>query len=512
MIKDQQARLLMRHVRVGDTVAAAGAKAGMSESSAKKYRRLGKPPSACQQEHTWRTRQDPFSEVWEEVQELLKNSPGLQAITVMEELQRRYPGAFQDGQLRTLQRKMKVWRVLKGPDREVYFLQKHHPGVLCASDYCHMSSLGITIEGQSFPHMLYHFVLTYSNWESATVCFSESAESLSEGLQNALWEVGGVPQRHLTDSLSAAVKPPGRKDEFTQSYEALLAHYGLRGEHTQPTHPNENGDIEQRHYRTRERLEQALLLRGSREFASRAEYDHFLQEQIRKANKGRKVRLEEEQKELRPLPAQRREACQKLRVRVSSGSTIRAKHITYSVPSRLIGEEVEVRVYAERLEVWYAQRKVEEMPRQRGGYHHAQHSINYRHIIEWLVRKPGAFMQYRYQDSLFPSSQFRMAYDALLRTRGSKEAVREYLKILELSARESEEGVQEALRHLMQSEEAPTAGAVLELLQCKEKIMLPTQVGVDEVNLEIYDSLLESPLALESPLEAETREAAHAWG
>jgi hypothetical protein len=103
------------------------------------------------------------------VEEQLTLNPGLEAKTVFDWLQREYPGRFADGQLRTLQRHIKRWRALHGPAREVFFAQVHEPGRLCASDFTHATGLGITIGGQPFPHLIYHFVLTYSNWEAGTV-------------------------------------------------------------------------------------------------------------------------------------------------------------------------------------------------------------------------------------------------------------------------------------------------------------------------------------------------------
>ena len=213
----------------GKSLAASAAKADMDEKTARKYRQLGKLPSEIKVEHTWRTREDPFAEVWEEVKKKLKINPGLEAKTLFEDLQRRYPGRFADGQLRTLQRRVKIWQALEGPAKEVFFPQIHYPGELCESDFTHMKALGVTIGGQPFDHLIYHFVLTYSNWETGTICFSESFESLSEGLQNALWELGGVPEKHRTDRLSAAVRKPDNPEEFTQRYKALLTHYGLKG-------------------------------------------------------------------------------------------------------------------------------------------------------------------------------------------------------------------------------------------------------------------------------------------
>ena len=158
-------------------------------------------------------------------------------------------------------------------------------------------------------------------------------------------------------------------------------------------------------------------------------------------------RLAEEVALLRPLPGQRLEACKRQQVRVDSGSTIRVEGNVYSVASRLIGEWVEARLYAERIEVWYAQKQVEQLPRLRG---RGKHRIEYRHVIDWLVRKPGAFADYRYRADLFPSSRFRLAYDVLLEQQPER-AAKEYLRILQLAARESESGVEAVLEHLLNS-------------------------------------------------------------
>lgn len=480
----------MKLVQAGQPLSRAALKSGMNEKTARKYRNGGKLPSELQAAHTWRTRSDPFADVWDEVRRRLEAHPGLQAKTLFADLQRRHPDRWADGQLRTLQRKIKVWRALEGPAKEVFFPQRHHPGELAASDFCRLNDLGITLARQPFPHLLYHFVLTYSNWETGSICFSESFESLSHGVQSALWELGGVPQRHRTDSLSAALHPltQGNSAEvFTQRYQALLAHYGLTGERIQPGQAHENGDIEQRHHRFRVALEQALLLRGYRDFADRQEYERFLQTLFAQLNAGRKARLEEERALLRPLPPARQDATRSLQVRVGPSSTIRVVNNTYSVHSRLIGERVEVRMGAEHLEVWYAQQCIDRLPRVRG---RLQHRIEYRHLIDWLVRKPGAFAGYRYRDALFPSSRFRMAYDALTATRPAT-ADREYLALLHLAAKESEQGVEDALRLLLGSGPVSVA-AVTALVRSGQTLPPPTTVQIGPVDLNRYDSLLGS--------------------
>ena len=487
MVTDHQVRKLMDQVRHHGRLSVAAAQAGMDEKTARKYRGIGKVPSEISVPHTWRTRPDPFAEVWEELAAQLAAHPGLQAQTLFVDLQRRYPGRFADGQLRTLQRRIKVWRATEGPPKEIYFPQIHYPGVLSESDFTHMGSLQITLGGQPFDHLLYHFVLTYSNWETGQICFSESFESLSGGLQQALWELGGVPKRHQTDSLTAAC-PPQQRTVFTQRYEALLKHYGLEGHTIQVASPHENGDIEQRHHRLKQAVDQALLLRGHRDFVDRAAYQRFLRQLFSQLNAGRQERLEEERRHLRCLPAQSLDPCKRLQVKVGPSSTIRVSHNVYSVDSRLKGETVEVRLYAETLEIWYSQRRIETIPRLRG---ESGARIQYRHIIDWLVRKPGAFENYRYRAALFPSSRFRMAYDALRQRHTPRQADREYLGILYLSAYHSETRVEQALHHLLDPEKVLTADAVETWLQTADRPETPPEVAVDPVDLAIYDALLE---------------------
>src|SRR4030042_937255 len=468
-------------------VTAAG-KADMEEKAARKYRSLGKLPHEVGVDHFWRTREDPFNDFWAGVEEKLGINSGVKAKTLFEDLQRRYPGRLGDGQLRTLQRRVKIWRALQGPPREVFFPQVHKPGELCESDFTSMNSLGVTIERQPFEPLLYHFVLTYSNWEPGTICFSESFESLSEGLQNALWELGGVPELHRTDQLSAAVQKPDHPEEFTQRYRALLDHYGLLGRKTQAESPNENGDVEQRHSRLKKALAQSLMLRGSGDFSSRQEYAVFLRKLFAQLNAGRMDRFKEESRVLRRLPPSRLDRCKRLWVRVGPSSTIRANHNVYSVDSRLIGEKIEVRLYVERLEVWYAQQCIETMPRLRGA---GQHRIQYRPIIDWLGGKPGGFEPYRYRGGVFPSHRFRMAYD-WLRGRHPSRAAKEYLEILHLAARENEAAVDDALRMLIDKELPIRIEAVERIVGSEGQIPSPAQIVIAEVDLAAYDALLSS--------------------
>jgi Mu transposase, C-terminal domain len=434
MVTDHQVRRLRKLSNTEKNQEIAASKTGMDPKTARKYLAANRVPSELAKGRPWRTRGDPFSEVWEPVRQQIEENPGLEAKTLFEWLQREHPGRFSDAQVRRLQRRIKFWRATEGPAQEVYFGQKHEPGKLCASDFTHMTELEITIQGRTFAHLVYHFVLTYSNWEAGTICYSESLESLTEGWQNAVWELGAVPARHRTDSLSSAVNNMSNLEEFNRRYEAVMKYYGVKPEHTNPASGNENGDVEQSHHRFKKAVDQSLMLRGSRDFSSVAEYAQFLKDLMAQRNAGRRERLAEEIQVMRELPARRMESAKRERVKVDSGSLIHVDRNAYSVNSRLIGEKVEARLYLDRIEVWYGQKKVENLPRLRG---RTKHRVDYRHIIEWLVRKPGAFENYRYKEDLFPTSRFRRAYDALQENAPSQ-AVKEYLKILKLAAEEGE--------------------------------------------------------------------------
>jgi hypothetical protein len=487
MVTDKQVRRLRKLSNTEKNQEIAASKAGMDPKTARKYLAMNRLPSEVVKERHWRTREDPFSEVWDQVRQQIEENPGLEAKTLFEWLQREYPGRYSDGQIRTLQRRIKLWRATEGPAQEVYFGQKHEPGRLCASDFTHMTELGITIQGQTFAHLVYHFVLTYSNWETGTICYSESLESLSEGWQNAVWELGAVPAEHRTDSLSSAVNNMSNLEEFNRRYEGVMRYYGVKPHHTNPASPHENGDAEQSHHRLKKAVEQGLLLRGSRDFASVTDYAQFLQNLFAQRNLGRRQRLAEELAVMRELPARRMESARRERVKVDSGSLIHVERNAYSVNSRLIGEKVEARVYLDHIEVWYGQKKVEHLPRLRG---RSKHRVDYRHIIEWLVRKPGAFENYRYKEDLFPSSRFRMAYDALQETAPGR-VVKEYLRILKMAADEGETVVEEALRELLErkTDLAVSAESIAELLQRLDTITPVTVVEVAPVDLASFDQL-----------------------
>jgi hypothetical protein len=467
----------------------AAARAGMSERTARKYEQAGKLPSELKRPHDWQTRPNPFEEDWPWVVEQLERDPALQSTTLFALLCEKHPGRYRPSQDRTLRRHIARWRALHGPEKEIIFEQVHTPGERAQSDFTHMEDLGVTIAGEPFPHLLYHFVLTYSNVEAASICFSETFEALAEGIEKALWQVGGVPEQHRTDHLSAAVKQLRKTDqeEWTMRYQSLMAHYGMQPTWNNTGIAHENGDVEQSHRQFKRAVDQALRVRGSREFASRSAYDHFVQNLIHKRNQTRSARFATEKEVLRPLPVSVLAPCKELKVVVSRFSTISIASNVYSVPSRLIGTTILVRVRAEHLEGYVGARRVFEMPRQVGKQ---QHRIAYQHVIHSLVRKPGAFAAYRYRDDLFPTITFRLAYDRLVAS-GAARADRDYVRILHLAATTSENEVETALQIVLEAGKVPAFLTVRDLVQVPTRQAIPT-LTTPELNLAAYDQLIPS--------------------
>src|SRR6266513_1788760 len=471
MKNDYEVKLYMSERRKGVSQRQAAARAGMSERTARKYEQAGALPSALKRPHAWQTRSNPFEEDWPWVVEQLERDPALQSTTLFALLCERHPDRYRPTQDRTLRRHIARWRVLHVPEKDVIFEQVHTPGERAQSDFTHMEDLGITIAGEPFPHLIYHCVLTYSNVEAASICFSETFEALAEGIEKALWHIGGVPQQHRTDHLSAAVRQlrQPEKEEWTVRYQALMAHYGMQPTWNNTGVAHENGDVEQSHHRFKEAVDQALRVRASRDFATRAAYEHFVQNLIHKRNQTRMEKFAAEKTTLRPLPSRELAPCKELRVVVSQFSTITIATNRYSVPSRLIGSTILVRVRSEHLEGYVGTTRVFEIPRLVGKH---QHRIDYHHVIHALVRKPGAFAAYRYRDELFPTTTFRQAYDRL-RTDGPKRADRDYVRILHLAASTSEAEVETALQIVLEAGKAPTFATVRDLVQVPTMRQVP---------------------------------------
>lgn len=486
MILDRQARKLRMELGRNETLSTAALRSGMSENTARKWA-SGGLPSQSRRPRAYRTRTDPFEAVWGEVERLLEGAPGLEAVSIFEALRARPELVFSDGQVRTLQRRIRRWRASKGPAREVMFPQEHRAGEAAQSDFTSMNDLRVTISGEPFDHLFFHFMLPYSNWETGGICFSETFEALISGLQSALWELGRVPKVHRTDNLSAATHElADGKRAFNERYVGVLSHYGMSPDANTPGRGHENGDVEQSHFRFKRALEQALLFRGNRNFEDRPAYDRLLREILAGRNRGRGGKLSEELDRMRELPLMRLEDYRRETPTVGRFSTIRVAHNLYSLPSRLMGEKVDVRLYSERIEVRYAGELVGEMERLRGK---GGADINYRHVIWTLVTKPGAFARYRYRECLFPTLTFRRAFDALEARHGSRADV-EYVRILHLAAGTSEVEVEAVLAGLLDRGELIDYAQVRAATQ-PESIELPA-CTIDPPDLHSYDECLET--------------------
>lgn len=446
MLRRKEINAILRLSQGMESITAIARKTGLARNTVKKYLRNPEPRN---EQRTWRTRKNPFESDKEEIRGFLDANPGLEAKTIFEYLCEKHPERYTSGQLRTLQRHIRILKTEIGPNKEVMFSQTHPPGELGCSDFTHMESLKITIGGQPFDHLLYHFVLAYSNWEWARICFSESFQSLSMGLQVSLTTLGGVPKQHLTDSLAAAVSNLGEKSrkEFRRRYNEMLSHFGMEGRATQPYSPNENGDVEQRNYRLKRAVDQALILRSSRDFQSREKYQEFLYDILIRLNRSRMARVKEELEQLSPLPRTLLPEYVRTDCRVTKFSLIHVKNCRYSVPSRLIGQIVEVRIFEDHIEVWLGGHKRYTCPRLPG---RGKHNVDYRHVIDGLRRKPGAFRQYTYQECCFPTTTFRMVYDQLRETNPLR-ADKIYLEILYLAASSGQDAVEDIVGEFLRA-------------------------------------------------------------
>ena len=416
-------------------------KADVSRPTARKYLNAEQTPHELQAKHTWRTRPDPLAGIWPAALARLQDAPELEAKTLFEYLLEQHPGMVSPKHLRTFQRRVKLWRLQHGRDREVFFPQVWAPGRSLQLDWTHAAELAVTIGGVPCEHLLCHAVLPYSNWEWATRCQSESLLSLRQGLQESLHRLGKAPLELRVDNSSAATHRLGQegKREFNPDFVSVCAYYGLTPKTIGISCPNENGDVESANGHLKKRLRQHLFLRGSRDFASEAEYDRFLERVLARANAGRAAKLAEELAVMKALPPTRLAEYDEVVCRVSSASTIRVKKVGYSVPARLIGSQVKVEVAELELRLYSGRQSLLTLPRHRGDRGVV---VNYRHVIDHLLRKPGAFERYRYREQLYPSVIFRQAHDRLVTEQGARRGALEYLRLLKLASEVGESNVE----------------------------------------------------------------------
>lgn len=494
-VTDAQIRKLMEEINTHGRIGHAAMKAGMDRKTARKYIAAGKLPSEMKTGRSWRTRENPFEEDWPAIEAKLQEAPGLEAKTIFEDLMATYPERYQEGQLRTLQRLIRRWRALSGPEKDVKLAQAHRPGEAMQTDFTSTGELGITICGELFCHLLCMVVLPYSNWRWATVCLSESMAALRRGIQRSLFQLGGVPLFSQTDNSTGAThnmsevekaKHPGKTRTFNIDYLALMDHFGMTPRTTDVGAKEQNGDVEAANGATKRRLEQALLIRGNRDFLSVEEWQRFVDNVQRKGNKQRGKRVAEELAAMRRIPTSKLPEFIELHLPVSEWSTIRVKGNAYSLPSRLIGKEVLVRLFEDRLEVYFGNTLQLACARIVG----RNNRIDYRHIIWSLVRKPGGFARYVYRDDMFPSPVFRQTYDSIVDSQEhSVSNDLEYLRILHLAASTSESDVEASLSTLLSEGLPITADCVKALVGTPEPTAIP-DLEPPEVDLASYDDLI----------------------
>ena len=411
VIQKYQRQMYMKARERGATQTEAAALAQISRRSGQRIE-SGKDRPNRGRVRDWRTKPDPLAEVWEsELEPMLRREPRLKPTTLFEYLQEQYPGQYAQV-LRTVQRRVRAWKAIHGPTPEVMFELRHEPGMMGLSDFTELKGVEITINGKPFEHLIYHYRLAYSGWEYAQVIQGgESFIALSEGLQNALFASGGVPKQHRTDSLSAAYRNARGKQrkQLTEYYAELCDHYRLEPTRNNKGIAHENGAIESPHGHLKNRITQALYLRGHHNFESVAAYQAFIEASVSKLNERHQEKFAQEQKYLQPLPKYRTCDYELLSIKVSRYSTIDVRCILYTVPSRLIGRRLELRLYHDRIVGYIGNQQVVELPRMRVSSKDKRRArcINYRHVIEGLRQKPRAFLYCTWRDDLLPNDHYR---------------------------------------------------------------------------------------------------------
>ena len=493
-ITDQQVRLYMTDIQ-NHSQRTAAARAGFSERTA---RRFDADPTLPSQRKIVRRRTvaDPLEGYWEtDLLPLLENDSALQAVTLLRHLQGLHPLAFPDDRIRrTLERRVRQWRALSGPERDIIFRQTPEPGYMAQSDFTHADELQVMIAGQPFRHLLYHFVMVYSRWEHVGVVLGgESFTALAENLQQALWSLGGVPQNHRTDSLSAAFRnlTADQREDITKRYDAFVGHYGMDASRNNRGEAHENGAVESQNRHLKKAIEQALILRGSHDFATIEEYRCFIDLTVARRNKQRVAAVQAERAHLKPLPQRRTTDFTEIVAPVTRTGGFLIKSIFYSAPSQLIGQRLRVHLYDDRLEAFLGGTLVVSHSRaRRRGDGHRVHVINYHHVIHALRRKPQALWSSIYRDSLFPRTQYAEAWKVLQRDLPRRDACRRMVDLLFIAHDQACEG---ELAHLLVADldagRVPDPKALASRLAPRH-MALPRDVTVAHPSLDSFDALL----------------------
>ena len=490
----------MSQRKQGEAQASVSAKAGVSQRTGRRIEAGQVKPWENEERH-WRTRKDPFAEAWDsEVLPLLEKQPRLNATTLFEDLQDRHPGRYPNGRKRTFQRRVKAWKALHGPDKEVMFRQRQEAGRQGLSDFTELKAVVVTIDGEPLAHRLYHFRLAFSGWSHLKVVLGgESYTALAEGLQEALWRLGGTPREHRTDSLSAAYKnlTADEQEDLTERYEALCAHYGMAPTRNNRGIGHENGAVESPHGHLKRRIEQALLLRGSADFASVDAYRAWIDGIVRRFNRRCHEALEVERAQLGDLPQRRTTDFTEQVVPVTTSSTIEVKRVLYTVPARLIGERLRLHIFDERIEGYVGSVRALTLPRVYVVNHERRaRCIDYRHVIAQLARKPQAFRYSQLRDELLPNATYRQIWAELDAHLEPRAACKRIVGILALAARaDCEQALGAYLLQRIGADRIPTVHELEQRFDPQAGEAASQALGASESlqhPLALYDTLLPS--------------------
>ena len=489
VVKNRQVLALWKEFEKSKVIKISALKTGMDRKTASKYLKQSTLPNELSKVRNWRTCEDKLQPIWPIAEEFLKESPDIEAKALFEHLMEVHPDKLEELQLRTFQRRIKQWRMKHGDNQEVYFDQITTPGKLAQLDWLDMNKHQIEINGELFKHKLIHFTLNHSNVESATICRSESILSIKKGLREFLYRVvGRAPAILQVDNSSAATHRP-EKDKrdrvFNEEYLQILNYYGIKPQKNNIGKPNENGVVESQNGHLKNKIKQALLIRGNNNFGNIFEYELFINNIIDKANLKRKVKLQEEFSFLNEIPTKPLAEYQEEYITIRNRSTANIKKVTYSVPSRLIGSDLKAKIYENHIELFSGTDLVHSMSRVLGD---RGLIIDYRHIIHSLIKKPGAFESYKYREELYPTENFKKAFDHLNKIKTERQATIEYLRILKLAADNIEADVDIAIGLILSDESLP-----LNIDSITDLILANTKIEIDSVelipNLHIYDEM-----------------------
>lgn len=446
-----------------------------------------------------------FEAFWPEIEQLLNGDNELKPYAILEHMIEIHEDSFSSTWKRTLERRVADWKITNGVGKDISFSQIHKPGDVLAIDFTDLSKLGVRIGSELMVSnfLAFHATLTYSNWEYAEHCRSESFEALASGVQNAFLSLGGVTTRVRFDSMSAAVNNLSTDYEFRSNWKSLLDHFGTQAHRINVRSPNENGDCESSHGHLKDYLDQKLRLRGNRDFENIEQWQEFLSQCVAKHNKKRSAETAKDREKLAPFPKTFFPVFTTQDSNVKSNCIVRIKQNDYCIPSCYIDKKVHLRIYSDRIELWYAGNQKLEMPRLIGKN---QVFFDFRYVIDRLIRKPGAFENYRYREQLYPTLNFRHAFDAACTQNGDRIGIRIYLRLLYLAKHVGLERVDQELAMALSSRSQIDAKAIESKLQHAPTIpesFHDVDPKVETPDLDDYNQLLEHKEVLDEPTDPE---------